>query len=73
MDEDSRIRARAHDLWERDGRPDNRHQEHWAQAEREIAEEEAVNGPGAGIQVPDNASTRVLREAAEHIAGKTES
>lgn len=47
--DDPRIRARAYDLWERDGRPDNRHLEHWAQALREIAEEDAeedaVGGP----------------------------
>jgi len=69
--DDPRVRARAYELWERDGRPDNRHLAHWAQAVREIAEEDAINGPDAGLQVPDNASTRILREAAEHLHGKT--
>ena len=31
------IRARAHELWEREGRPNGRHAEHWAQAELELA------------------------------------
>ena len=30
------IEARAYALWERAGRPHGRHQEHWAQAEKEI-------------------------------------
>lgn len=67
--DDPRIRARAHALWERDGRPQGRHIDHWQQATREIAEEDAALGPDAGIQVPDNASERTLREAAELLRG----
>jgi hypothetical protein len=32
------IRARAHELWEAAGRPEGRELDHWAQAEREVAE-----------------------------------
>ncbi|MCW2235728.1 DUF2934 domain-containing protein [Azospirillum canadense] len=67
--DDPRIRERAYALWERDGRPEGRHIDHWQQATREIAEEDAALGPDAGIQVPDNASERTLREAAEHLRG----
>ena len=31
------IRARAHEIWEREGRPDGRHLEHWEMASAEIA------------------------------------
>jgi hypothetical protein len=31
-----RIRERAQAIWEREGRPDGRHDEHWRQAENEI-------------------------------------
>ena len=31
-----RIRERAHQIWEEQGRPDGRDQEHWCQAEQEI-------------------------------------
>ena len=31
-----RIRERAQAIWEREGRPDGRHDEHWGQAENEI-------------------------------------
>lgn len=77
--DDPRVRARAYDLWEREGRPEGRHLDHWAQATREIAEEDAANqggdgfipGPDDGLQVPDNASSRSLREAAEQIGSGT--
>lgn len=39
MQDEERIRQRAHAIWEREGRPAGRHEEHWAQARREIAEE----------------------------------
>jgi len=33
------IRARAHQIWEREGRPEGRHLEHWEMANAEIAAE----------------------------------
>jgi hypothetical protein len=39
-----RIRQRAYELWEQDGRPEGRQQEHWDRAVREIEGE----GGGAG-------------------------
>ena len=35
-----RIRQRAHELWEQEGRPEGRQEEHWARAGREIETEE---------------------------------
>ena len=34
---DQAIRQRAHEIWEREGRPDARHEEHWRMAEQELA------------------------------------
>jgi hypothetical protein len=42
MDRDMRIRRRAYEIWEREGRPHGREQDHWHQARRE------VNGEGRG-------------------------
>ncbi|WP_448204362.1 DUF2934 domain-containing protein [Azospirillum sp. sgz302134] len=67
--DDPRVRERAYALWEQEGRPEGRHIEHWLRATREIAEEDTALGPYDGIQVPDNASERALREAAEHLRG----
>ena len=39
------IEARAYALWERAGRPHGRHQEHWAQAEKEILGEPKAKAP----------------------------
>ncbi|TIM20362.1 MAG: DUF2934 domain-containing protein [Mesorhizobium sp.] len=36
-----RIRRRAHAIWERAGRPDGAHQQHWDQAAAEIDGEES--------------------------------
>ena len=36
---EDRIRARAHQLWEAEGRPHGRDREHWEQAAREIENE----------------------------------
>jgi len=35
-----RIRQRAQAIWEREGRPEGRHEHHWREAEKEIAAEE---------------------------------
>lgn len=67
--DDPRVRERAHAIWEREGRPEGRHIAHWQQAAREIAEEDVVPGPEAGLQTPDSASERALHEAAEHLRG----
>jgi hypothetical protein len=37
--EDHKVRARAYDIWEREGRPEGRHDEHWRQAQQELAGE----------------------------------
>jgi hypothetical protein len=37
-----RIRQRAHAIWEREGRPHGRDQEHWDQAEKEVVAEDAA-------------------------------
>jgi hypothetical protein len=55
-----KIRARAHQIWEREGRPEGRDEQHWAQAEHEIANEEAAaEAAEGGLKVtPYNDPTR---------------
>jgi Protein of unknown function (DUF2934) len=43
-DLDERIRRRAYELWEREGRPEGRALDHWRRAEAEVA----GDPPGAG-------------------------
>ena len=42
MTRDDRIRIRAYEIWQREGRPDGRHEHHWIAATREIDEEDAA-------------------------------
>jgi hypothetical protein len=58
------IRKRAHELWEREGRPDGREQEHWDQAVQEIEARGAEDSRGP-VQ-PDPA---VGSESAPPISG----
>jgi hypothetical protein len=53
MQDQERIRRRAHEIWEREGRPEGRDQEHWAQA---IQGTEAEGG-GVSPAAPDDAPT----------------
>jgi DUF2934 family protein len=47
MDTDrlERVRQRAYELWEQEGRPDGKEEEHWRRADAEIACEEAPSAP----------------------------
>ncbi|TNC72168.1 DUF2934 domain-containing protein [Rubellimicrobium roseum] len=48
QDREQRIRERAHALWQAEGQPEGRHEEHWRQAAAEIDREEAID-PDRGI------------------------
>lgn len=41
-DRETRVRERAHQLWEQEGRPDGRHSDHWERAAREIDAEDSA-------------------------------
>ena len=47
LEREQRLRERAHELWEREGHPEGRNEEHWAQACREIDTEEHTAETGA--------------------------
>lgn len=42
IDDAELMRVRAHQIWEREGRPQGREHEHWAEAARELAAEVAI-------------------------------
>jgi hypothetical protein len=48
-DAENRIRLRAYTLWEREGRPEGQHLEHWFLAQREIEQETAQAPVASGI------------------------
>jgi hypothetical protein len=58
-DREEKIRERAHLIWEREDRPEGRDAEHWAQAQREIENEDIAATGAGGLKVtPDNDPTR---------------
>jgi hypothetical protein len=44
---EERIRTRAYDLWEAEGRPEGREVDHWLQAVQELVEERSAVGVAA--------------------------
>jgi hypothetical protein len=58
MQDQDRIRRRAHDIWEREGRSEGRSAEHWTQACREIeAEGTAASGSSPTPTASDHGGT----------------
>ncbi|HEX6978268.1 MAG TPA: DUF2934 domain-containing protein [Alphaproteobacteria bacterium] len=57
--DDDRIRRRAYEIWEREGRPLGRHDEHWRMAEEELAGEERR------LETQTVPATRVAKPAVE--------
>jgi hypothetical protein len=57
MDEDKaqRVRDRAYAIWESEGRPDDRHADHWTQAEQDLEADPKVKPPPATIDGYDTA------------------
>jgi len=64
-DREMRVRERAHQLWEQEGRPDGRESDHWERASREIDVEDstlvAKKAPRARKAAPATASNGGLK------------
>ncbi len=66
---EDRIRERAYALWEQEGRPDGREQDHWTQASGEMAPEQAAAGTDGGTRTAGRPSVDQLNPA--EAAGAT--
>ncbi|OYD81528.1 DUF2934 domain-containing protein [Azospirillum brasilense] len=65
-DREDRIRHRAYEIWERDGRPEGRGQDHWAQACAEIEAEDrasAMAEPVAMVAAVKDAAAGAVKKA----------
>ena len=56
---EDRIRARAHEIWEREGRPEGEGLRHWDEARLEIESEERVSAT-ADSETPDEAGEAMI-------------
>jgi hypothetical protein len=59
---EARVRQRAHEIWERQGRPQGEENEHWAQASNEIDAEEGTRPADAAAAT---GTTPPIQEMAE--------
>ena len=59
---DARTRARAYMIWEAEGRPEGRAEEHWCQAERELAAEPTPESATGAASTPKRNGRRSTRE-----------
>lgn len=50
---EDQIRQRAHEIWERNRRPDGRDDEFWHQAEKELLNEDGQGNNGGNFDTPD--------------------
>lgn len=69
---EDRIRARAHEIWEREGRPEGEDLRHWDEARLEIEAEERLSpapSPGASAEPEDASPAEVFPEAGRDAAG----
>jgi len=72
-DRDQRVRERAYRIWEEEGQPEGRQEEHWRRAETEISEEEAqsISPSGcAGVPLEISAAAAELTAAAGARRGR---
>ena len=61
-DKEQQIRARAHAIWEEQGRPEGQHGAHWEQARREIEQESKDEIGGMPIEPAEGDRETVERE-----------
>lgn len=66
-DREERIRRRAHEIWEREGRPEGQHDAHWARACAEIDDEDRAGGTAASTNVVKKVVRRTKKAAADAI------
>jgi len=52
---EEKVRARAHAIWEKEGRPHGKQFEHWERAKRLLAAEELRAGAAALVTHPETA------------------
>lgn len=57
-DTEQRVRERAHQIWEAEGRPHGRHEEHWRLAREQIAGEEELKEMGGPLPEAARKPTR---------------
>ena len=67
-DREERIRQRAYQIWQSEGHAHGRHEDHWHQAEREIAAEETARSSKAPRRTTRSRTTSISKTIAPKSA-----
>jgi hypothetical protein len=70
-DRDSRIRERAHRMWESEGRPEHQEKRHWEAAEQAIEDEDRAVPRPVGAEDEDRVSALKSAEGRTPVVGGT--
>ncbi len=62
MIDDEKIKLRAHEIWESEGRPHGRDREHWERAARDVAAEEKLKDERDAVMTADAGVGRPVEE-----------
>jgi len=70
-DKREEIAVKAYEIWEREGRPENKAREHWLRAEQEVlsTSDRPEGGAGVGERHKANVSVEAKTESAANNAG----
>jgi hypothetical protein len=58
-DRDEKIRRRAHEIWEAEGRPDGKEADHWQRAARELGDGAMAHGNAMGSAAEGSKTERI--------------
>ncbi|HUD93368.1 DUF2934 domain-containing protein [Sphingobium sp.] len=73
QDTQEKIRARAHAIWEAQGHPDGRAEDHWRQAESEIAAQAQSSDQNGEAPLPNPLATGAAAGKLAHSARRDKS
>jgi len=68
-DRQRRVEQRAYEIWEREGRPHGKHDEHWHQAAEEIARESGGGGGSSSGKSAPTSKPRAKTDASAKQSG----
>jgi hypothetical protein len=67
---EARVRRRAHEIWEREGKPHGRAEDHWELAREEISEQEGIDDTLKPIEAPPIAEPLLAVEGMADLPGR---
>jgi hypothetical protein len=74
MDREQKIREKAYSLWQADGGIDGRHDDHWRQAEQDVAGEGTADATDAAVvPQPSTTAAELISKPSKDASGRARS